>query len=48
MIVELMRYVLGDLHDGNGLSDASSPNGLVSNPIFENIDYALLTIGIDA
>ena len=23
-----------DLHDGAGLSDATSPNGLVSNPIF--------------
>lgn len=34
-----------DLHDGAGLSDATSPNGLVSNPIFENIDYDLLTIG---
>ena len=34
-----------DLHDGAGLSDATSPNGLVSNPIFENVDYDLLTIG---
>jgi 2',3'-cyclic-nucleotide 2'-phosphodiesterase (5'-nucleotidase family) len=33
------------LHDGAGLSDASTPNGAVSNPIFENIDYDLLTIG---
>jgi 2',3'-cyclic-nucleotide 2'-phosphodiesterase (5'-nucleotidase family) len=33
------------LHDGAGLSDASTPNGVVSNPIFENIDYDLLTIG---
>ncbi len=35
----------GDLHDGAGLSDATSPNGLLSNPIFENIDYDILTIG---
>jgi 2',3'-cyclic-nucleotide 2'-phosphodiesterase (5'-nucleotidase family) len=27
------------------LSDATSLNGLASNPIFENIDYDLLTIG---
>lgn len=38
-------YSAGDLHDGAGLSDASSPNGLVSNPIFEEVDYDLLTIG---
>lgn len=36
---------LQDLHDGAGLSDATSPNGLISNPIFENVDYDLLTIG---
>lgn len=35
----------GDLHDGAGLSDATLPDGLVSNPIFENLDYDLLTIG---
>ncbi len=35
----------GDLHDGNGLSDATTPNGAISNPIFENLDYDLLTIG---
>lgn len=33
------------MHDGAGLSDATSPNGVVSNPIFENVDYDLLTIG---
>lgn len=36
---------LGDLHDGAGLSDATLPDGLISNPVFENIDYDLLTIG---
>lgn len=35
----------GDLHDGAGLSDATSPNGQTSNPIFEDINYDLLTIG---
>lgn len=33
------------MHDGAGLSDATSPNGLISNPIFENVDYDLLTVG---
>ena len=36
---------IGDTHDGAGLSDASSLNGQYSNPIFENIDYDLLSIG---
>lgn len=36
---------LGDLHDGNGLSDAALPNGVNSNPIFDEVDYDLLTIG---
>lgn len=40
---------IGDLHDGAGLSDATSPNGLLSNPIFEaahgDFGYDLLTIG---
>ena len=36
---------IGDLHDGAGLSDATTPNGRVSNIIFENVDYDLLTIG---
>jgi len=35
----------GDLHDWNGLSDAALPNGVLSNPIFDNIDYDVLTIG---
>ncbi|KAI4177325.1 MAG: hypothetical protein LQ346_007695 [Caloplaca aetnensis] len=43
--VDLLLVDTGDLHDGNGLSDASTPNGAVSNPIFENVDYDLLTIG---
>lgn len=43
--VSLTIFGIGDLHDGAGLSDATDPNGLVSNIIFENIDYDLLTIG---
>lgn len=41
----ILKCVIGDLHDGSGLSDATAPNGVVSNVIFENIDYDLLTIG---
>lgn len=37
--------MLGDLHDGNGLSDASYPDGVYSNPIFDAVDYDVLTIG---
>ena len=36
----------GDLHDGAGLSDATEPNGRVSNAVFENVDYDLLAIGV--
>ncbi|KAJ6002211.1 hypothetical protein N7499_001924 [Penicillium canescens] len=43
--VDLLLIDTGDLHDGNGLSDATTPNGNVTNPIFENIDYDLLTPG---
>ena len=43
--VDLLFLDTGDLHDGAGLSDATTPNGVLSNPIFDNIDYDLLTIG---
>lgn len=43
--VDLLLVDTGDLHDGAGLSDATSPNGNISNAIFENVDYDLLTIG---
>lgn len=48
--VDLLVIDTGDLHDGNGLSDATAAlpggvNGEVTNPIFENLDYDLLTIG---
>ena len=33
------------MHDGNGLSDAIKPDGAVSDPIFTNLNYDLLTIG---
>ncbi len=43
--VDLLLVDTGDLHDGNGLSDATTPNGAISNLIFENVDYDILTIG---
>ena len=43
--VDLLLVDTGDLHDGAGLSDATSPNGAISNVIFENIQYDLLSIG---
>ncbi|KUJ12389.1 uncharacterized protein LY89DRAFT_623543 [Mollisia scopiformis] len=45
LAVDLLLIDTGDLHDGAGLSDAAPPNGVVSNPIFDNINYDLLTIG---
>ena len=45
--VELVINIMaGDLHDGNGLSDAALPNGVLSNPIFDEIEYDVLTIGM--
>ncbi|KAF2868175.1 Metallo-dependent phosphatase-like protein [Massariosphaeria phaeospora] len=43
--VDMLMVDTGDLHDGAGLTDATTPNGNISNAIFENIDYDLLTIG---
>ncbi|KAL2352406.1 Metallo-dependent phosphatase-like protein [Cryomyces antarcticus] len=43
--VDLLLVDTGDLHDGAGLSDATSLNGELSLPIFEQLDYDLLTIG---
>jgi len=33
------------LHDGTGLSDATTPDGELSNKVFQELDYDLLTIG---
>ncbi|KZZ87419.1 Ser/Thr protein phosphatase family protein [Ascosphaera apis ARSEF 7405] len=43
--VDLLLIDTGDLHDGNGLSDATDPDGRLTNGFFERIDYDLLTIG---
>ena len=45
--VDLLVVDTGDLHDGAGLSDATTPNGAVSNAVFASggIDFDLLAIG---
>ncbi|PFH55572.1 hypothetical protein XA68_18029 [Ophiocordyceps unilateralis] len=43
--VDLLLVDTGDLHDGTGLSDATAVDGAESMPIFDQIDYDLLTIG---
>ncbi|KAH3684360.1 hypothetical protein WICPIJ_004669 [Wickerhamomyces pijperi] len=43
--VDLLIVDTGDKHDGNGLSDATVPNGLISTGIFNSVDYDLVTIG---
>ncbi|KAL2862292.1 Ser/Thr protein phosphatase family protein [Aspergillus lucknowensis] len=43
--VDLLLVDSGDFHDGGGLSDSTSPKGAVSDSIFENIDYDLVTVG---
>ncbi|KAF9408232.1 hypothetical protein BGZ94_002385 [Podila epigama] len=42
---DLLVVDSGDLHDGNGLSDATPKNGQVTNPIFQKINYDALAIG---
>ncbi|KAI0398279.1 Metallo-dependent phosphatase-like protein [Xylariaceae sp. FL0594] len=43
--VDLLLVDTGDLHDGAGLSDVTSPDGKVSITIFDDVDYDLLSIG---
>ncbi|SCU78893.1 LADA_0A08394g1_1 [Lachancea dasiensis] len=42
---DLILVDTGDKHDGNGLSDATVPNGRISTEIFNKQDYDLLTLG---
>ncbi|KAL0076793.1 nucleoside phosphatase family-domain-containing protein [Phycomyces blakesleeanus] len=35
----------GDLHDGNGLSDVTPLDGLVTQPMLKNIPYDVLSVG---
>ncbi|OOF90564.1 hypothetical protein ASPCADRAFT_519130 [Aspergillus carbonarius ITEM 5010] len=43
--VDLLVVDTGDLVTGNGLSDVTERPGNVSNKLFRNVDYDLLTIG---
>jgi len=43
--VDLLLVDTGDLHDGAGLSDATTLNGEENNQLFEKIDYDILTPG---
>ncbi len=42
---DLLLVDTGDRHDGNGLSDLTFPHGQVSETIFMNADYDLVTVG---
>lgn len=42
---DILLIDTGDRHDGNGLSDITTPNGIKSTPIFIKQEYDLLTIG---
>lgn len=42
---DLLLVDSGDRHDGNGLSDLTSPNGLYSAEIFAMADYDIVTLG---
>lgn len=42
---DLILIDTGDKHDGNGLADATYPNGLESTHIFNSVNYDLLTLG---
>ncbi|KAI1473468.1 Metallo-dependent phosphatase-like protein [Daldinia eschscholtzii] len=45
MGADLLLVDTGDLHDGAGLSDATSPDGEVSMKVFDKVQYDLLAIG---
>ncbi|KAI2643239.1 Metallo-dependent phosphatase-like protein [Xylaria nigripes] len=45
MGVDLLLVDTGDLHDGTGLSDATTPDGSLSWNVFNDVDYDLLSIG---
>ncbi|KAJ9658324.1 hypothetical protein H2198_003754 [Neophaeococcomyces mojaviensis] len=43
--VDLLLVDSGDLHDGTGLGDATTPNGRLTLPIFQQLPYDALSIG---
>lgn len=42
---DLLLIDTGDKHDGNGLTDATNPNGVEAAQIFNEQDYDLMTLG---
>lgn len=42
---DLLIVDSGDRHDGNGLSDATVPNGVLSSPLFIKQHYDIVSIG---
>merc|ERR1711939_810332 len=42
---DLLLVDSGDLHDGTGFGDATTPNGKLTLPIFQKLPYDLLSIG---
>ncbi|KAI5302182.1 26S proteasome subunit rpt4 [Ascosphaera pollenicola] len=43
--VDLLLVDTGDLHDGNGLSDTTDPDGKITNGLFGRLEYDLMTVG---
>ena len=43
--VDLLLIDSGDLHDGTGFGDATTPNGKLTLPVFDKLPYDLLSIG---
>lgn len=43
--VDLLLIDSGDLHDGTGFGDATTPNGRLTLPVFRKLPYDLLSIG---
>ena len=43
--VDILVVDSGDRHDGNGLSDATSPKGELTERLFTKLDYDVVSIG---
>jgi 2',3'-cyclic-nucleotide 2'-phosphodiesterase (5'-nucleotidase family) len=42
---DLLLIDTGDLHDGTGLSDTTTLDGEITDEIFKNVDYDVLSVG---
>jgi 2',3'-cyclic-nucleotide 2'-phosphodiesterase (5'-nucleotidase family) len=42
---DLLVVDSGDLHDGTGLSDTTTPDGEITDEIFKYVDFDLLAVG---